>query len=277
MEKTITPNKWFSAFLGFFIPPLAFVYLAKFKLAVCYFALAISFGIFDYLLAKKVGVSGLGLLLAIICCIHAFKTAKLVHFSGGRKWYNHWWGSLSIPAAFVFVVLSIRSFLYEPFHIPSQSMVPTLNVGDHVLVSKWGYGLYGTFGITVYKKDAPPQKTPKRGELFVLYPPYESRVFIERVIGLPNDHIEFSDKQLRVNGTAVQTTQNDAEIYTEFLDGNTYLVQYINESNPYRRFSMTVPDNTYFVMGDNRDNSLDSRAWWFVPAENIVGKVVLIW
>lgn len=229
------------------------------------------------MLAKRVGVSGLGLLLAIICCIHAFKTAKLANFVDGKKWYNHWWGALSIPAVFFFVVLSIRSFLYVPFQIPSQSMAPTLNVGDHILVSKWGYGHYGTFGITVYREDAPLRKTPKRGELFALYPPYEKRVFVDRVIGLPNDHIEFSDKQLRINGTAIQTIQNESEIFTESLDGNTYSVQYINERNPYRRFSMTVPDNTYFVMGDNRDNSLDSRAWGFVPAENIVGRVVLIW
>lgn len=272
------PNKWFSALLGFFFQPLAFIYLAKFKWVLIYFLASILLGITDFILNRSLGYSGLGLILAIVCCVHAFQLSKTVVYGSERKWYSKWWGVLTIPIVFVTCIFTFRAFLFEPFHIPSESMLPTLKVGDHIVVSKFGYGLYGTFGINVVSMDVDSRKKPKRGEVFVLYPPHDKRVFIERIIGVPGDMVEFSNKQLSINGVKVETKKgNDLVSYTETLGLNSYSVQYIRESNPYRKFEVTVPENAYFVMGDNRDNSADSRVWGMVPAENIVGKLFFVW
>ena len=273
------PNKWFAAALGFLSQPLGFIYLEKLKWALYYFLASILFGIIDLLLERKTGYAGFSLILAIVCCIHAFKASKLINFDRNRRWYSKWWGVLLIiPIIFLSSLFSFRAFLYEPFQIPSPSMLPTLQVGDHIVVSKYGYGLYGSFGITAYSTEIGSRKKPKRGEVFVLYPPHDEHVFVERIIGLPNDVIEFSDKQLYVNGSKVETKRiENSDIYTETLDGNTYSVQYIRETNQFRNFKVVVPESSYFVMGDNRDNSADSRIWGMVPAKNIMGRLVLIW
>lgn len=272
------PNKWFAAALGFLSQPLAFIYLAKFRWALFYFLISILLGIIDFYLERETGYAGLGLVLAIACCIHAFKVSKVIDFGGNRKWYSKWWGVILIPVVVISSIFTFRAFFYEPFRIPSSSMLPTLGAGDHIVVSKYRYGLYGSFGITVYSADVDSRKKPKRGEVFVLYPPHSERVFVERVIGLPNDVVEFSDKQLYINGSKVETKRIDnSGIFTEILDGNTYSVQYIRETNEFRNFTVKVPENSYFVMGDNRDNSADSRVWGMVPSKNMMGKLVLIW
>lgn len=274
----VMPNRWFAAVLGFLFQPLAFVYLAKLKWALFYFLASIVLGIADFYLEKKSGYSGLVLMLAIGCCIHAFKASANIEFGDNRKWYSKWWGVVLIPVVFISSVFTFRAFFYEPFKIPSLSMSPTLKVGDHIIVSKYGYGLYGSFGITVYSAEPDSRKKPKRGEIFALYPPNDGRIFVERIIGLPNDIVEFSDKQLYINDSKVETTRIDnSDVFTETLDGNTYSVQYIREVNQLRNFKVKVPENSYFVMGDNRDNSADSRVWGMVPGKNIIGKVVLIW
>ncbi|MEH6542680.1 MAG: signal peptidase I [Porticoccaceae bacterium] len=272
------PNKWFAAILGFLFQPLAFLYLAKLKLAIVYFSLLMIVGIADFALIKKTGYSGLGLLLAVVCSVHAFRKSKTITFEDGRKWYSHWWGALSIPLIFIVAVFLFRSFFYEPFRMPASSMLPTLNVGDHIVVSKWSYGLYGSYGIELHRSDTEARKKPNRGEIFIFYPPHDERVFIKRIIGLPGDIIEFSDKQLVINGVAVKTAETESPaVYTEVVEGNSYSVQYLNDNSSLRIFNVTVPEKSYFVMGDNRDNSADSRVWGMVPAENVIGKLILIW
>lgn len=273
------PNKWFAGVLGLLFQPLAFLYLAKLKLALLYFALLVVFALADYYLMMNTGVSGLGLFLAVICSIHAFKTAKDTSFEDGRKWYSHWWSVLSLPAFFLVCVFSFRSFLLEPFQTPSSSMLPTLKVGGHVLVSKWGYGLYGTYGFVIHKSDTETRRKPKRGEILVFYPPHDERPYIKRVIGLPGDRVEFSDKKLTINSVEVETMETEnPSVYKEVIGGISYEVQYVSDYSFLRKdFSTTVPKSSYFVMGDNRDNSADSRVWGMVPAEGIVGKLVLVW
>lgn len=272
------PNKWFSAFLGLLGQPLAFLYLAKLKLALVYFVLLFVVGVADFALIQKTGYSGLGIVLALFCAVHAFKTSKNVTFGSSSKWYCHWWGVTSIPLVFIVTVFSFRPFLYEPFQIPAGSMLPTLKVGDLVIVSKWGYGLSGSYGIGFYRPDGELRKKLIRGKIYVFYAPHDERLFIKRIIGLPGDTIMYSDKQLIINGNVVKTVGTATpEVYTEVVDGNSYSVQYLNNNSTSRSFYITVPDKTYFVMGDNRDDSADSRVWGPVPGNNIVGKLAHIW
>jgi signal peptidase I len=272
------PNKWFAASLGLFSQTLAFIYLAKLKWALFYFALLISFGIIDVILQRKTGYSGFGILLAIVGCIHAFRASINAGSESARKWYTKWWGVLLIPIFVIICLFSFRAFLYESFEIPASSMAPALNVGDRVVVSRFGYGLYSLYGFKVYSAPMEKRVNSKRGEIVVFYPPESEQVFVKRIIGVPGDVVEFSQKQLYINGTAVETRSvKDSTLYTEQLDDHIYSVQYNREEGPLRNFKVKVPDNSYFVMGDNRDNSSDSRVWGMVPAQNIMGKVVLIW
>ena len=279
LKESTAPNKWFSAFLGLFFQPLAFLYLAKYRWASLYLIVLILVGLTDFVFNKTIAYSVLSLFLAIVCCAHAFIASKHVTFEHGRKWCNKWWGALLVPVMILSSVFLFRAFFYEPFLIPSKAMLPTLQLGNHVVVSKFGYGLYGTYGIDVYSTSVESRRRPKRGQVVVFYPPHsETTPFIKRIIGLPNDIIEFTDKQLYVNGSKIEVNETDKlDTYTETLDGNTYSVQYVRETSPHRNFKGVVPENTYFVMGDNRDNSSDSRVWGYVPAENIIGKLILAW
>ncbi len=179
------------------------------------------------------------------------------------------------------VVLVLRSFLFEPFKIPSASMVPTLLVHDFILVNKFAYGVrlpvLGTKIISVGE--------PARGDVMVFYPPNDKRYFIKRVIGLPGDHIQLKDNVLYING--VQMTQHmlridDASfpymmIMQENLQPKEHILQRVSLTTPQSNYETVVPAGSYFMMGDNRDNSSDSRFWGAVPEANIVGKAEYVW
>ncbi len=179
------------------------------------------------------------------------------------------------------VVLVLRSFLYEPFQIPSSSMVPTLQVGDYILVNKFNYGLR----LPVTRTKIWDVSTPERGDVMVFYPPHANTTYyIKRVIGVPGDRIQYRNKQLTVNGKQVPREWL-AEIpgsrrlqigLEQPRDDKSHLVQ-VDLSRPIRDFSVVVRPGHYFMMGDNRDNSSDSRVWGQVPERDIVGQAVAIW
>jgi len=199
-------------------------------------------------------------------------------------------------------VFFLRSFLWEPFKIPSSSMVPTLLVGDLILVNKYTYGIR----LPIVNKKIIEVNDPQRGDVMVFkYPKDMSQDYIKRVIGVPGDKITYENKRLSVNGVPVQYTalddylDDERPVYhkqlVEKLPGsehrilNTEPARSFNldsvENFPlreacdytYDRFTCTVPAGNYFMMGDNRDNSADSRYWGFVPDKNIVGKAFLVW
>ena len=205
----------------------------------------------------------------------------------------------------ILLVFTLRSFLVEPFKIPSGSMMPTLLAGDYILVNKFIYG----FRIPILNHTFITMQKPVRGDVFVFhYPPEPSIDYIKRVVGLPGDTIAYQDKQLVINGK-VQDKQfkNDYKYVLSFKDGdgtnreNNMTAQQLNEqlgdvnhdilihdiTNQYPAGSVgdklqngetiTVPENQYFAMGDNRDNSADGRVWGFVPEHNLVGKAFFIW
>lgn len=207
----------------------------------------------------------------------------------------------------ILIVFALRSFLVEPFKIPSGSMLPTLLVGDFILVNKFTYGIR----LPVINKKIIPLNNPERGDVMVFrYPKDPSLDYIKRVIGVPGDTVEYRDKQLIINGKNVP--QHPAGTYGYMGQGLNFITAMIRserlgraehqamvqpelpsvvpsqvDSFPYRQncsydaqgtsFVCKVPEGYYFMMGDNRDASNDSRYWGFVPEANVVGKAFFVW
>lgn len=185
------------------------------------------------------------------------------------------------------IVFILRSFLFEPFRIPSGSLEPTLLIGDFILLNKYDYGIR----LPVIQKEIIKMNKPKRGDIMVFrWPPDTSYYFIKRVIGLPGDKISYINKELFVNGQKIpqnflqKSTANDGQgaewpviENQEDLLGvkHKIFIDPLKSGRDYR--DIIVPEGMYFVMGDNRDDSADSRYWGFVPDKNIVGKAVLVW
>ena len=180
-------------------------------------------------------------------------------------------------------VLVFRSFIIEPYRIPSGSMIPTLVVGDFILVKKYEYGI--RLPVSNYK--IIDNSKPVHGDVIVFQYPQDKRInYIKRVIALPGDHVEYLNKVVYVNGEKyMQFNASDSLISAEDLgdsiivNENNNLVKYniMKNNDRGQDFSYTVPDSTYFVLGDNRDNSNDSRYWGPVPEENLIGKAFFIW
>jgi signal peptidase I len=186
------------------------------------------------------------------------------------------------------IVLLLRSFMFEPFKIPSGSMIPTLLVGDFIVVNKFAYG----FRLPVLHTKVVPFSDPERGDVVVFRYPVDPKVnFIKRLVGLPGDTITYRDKHLFINGEEVSeqtqghfstsevkcsTPRPDAIRYTEELGEVSHDIL-IHEGSRSRDGQWVVPEGHYFMMGDNRDRSNDSREWGFVPDENLMGRAVGIW
>lgn len=187
----------------------------------------------------------------------------------------------------ILIVLILRSFLFEPFRIPSGSMIPTLKVGDFILVNKFNYGIR----LPVLDAKIFDIGSPERGDVVVFRFPKDPSVdYIKRVIGLPGDRIAYRAKNLYVNGKRIESSLTGP--YTETKDGmpipganklsekisdtvNHDIL--IDSTRPSYNGEWIVPEDNYFVMGDNRDNSNDSRYWGTVPEENLVGQAFMIW
>jgi signal peptidase I len=181
----------------------------------------------------------------------------------------------------LFVVFVLRSFLVEPFQIPSSSMVPTLEVGDYILVNKFTYGIR----LPVIRTKVLALNEPHRGDVMVFFPPHmNDTYFIKRVVGLPGDTVSYRNKEIFVNGERVErvpVTDPTGLDLRYRLDHETlgeaeHLMQ-VDTLRPATDFYEVVKPGHYFMMGDNRDNSSDSRVWGQVPEKDIVGKAFAIW
>ena len=216
-----------------------------------------------------------------------------------QPWWLDWTAGL-FPV--ILVVFLLRSFLFEPFKIPSGSMVPTLLVGDLILVNKFHYGVR----LPVINKKIIDNNPVQRGDVMVFRYPVDTRLdYIKRVVGLPGDEVAYLNQKLTINGKLVQTVAQGehydddslsyAPMFSEKLGVHEHKMRVDLRRPAYygpdpKTFPMAqncryspegvvckVPPGHYFMMGDNRDNSQDSRYWGFVPDENIVGKAVLVW
>ena len=215
-----------------------------------------------------------------------------------QPWWLDWTAGL-FPV--ILAVFLLRSFLFEPFKIPSGSMIPTLLIGDLILVNKFHYGLR----LPVLNVKVTEGSKPERGDVMVFrYPPKPSLDYIKRVVGVPGDELAYLNKRLTINGQPVSTTA-----VPDFFDEDVmrYHKQFEESFGERRhrvlndddrpafvpgadefafkencRYSVEgvvckVPPGHYFMMGDNRDNSMDSRYWGFVPDKNIVGRAFFVW
>ena len=185
------------------------------------------------------------------------------------------------------VVLVLRSFLFEPFRIPSGSMIPTLLVGDFILVNKFSYGLR----LPVTNTEILETGRPERGDVAVFrFPRDPSKDYIKRVAGLPGDVVTYRDKRLTINGEPVELSGAEPYVYQdesdrtinavlsqEMLGEATHDLLVLPDARGGSEGEWTVPDGHYFMVGDNRDKSNDSRYWNFVPEANLVGRATRIW
>ena len=183
----------------------------------------------------------------------------------GRGWF--------LPFFLIFI---LRTFLFEPYQIPSGSMLPGLKVGDFILVKKF------TYGIKVNRTGPPIAfgKDPELGDVVVFIPPHDHRPFVKRLIGKPGDRITYINKKIYVNGKPINqkllSEKDNLRTYEETLNDKTIQIQQFTSRINYPE-EWVVPKDMYFVVGDNRDNSNDSRYWGFVPRENFMGTADYIW
>ncbi len=187
----------------------------------------------------------------------------------------------------ILIVFVLRSFVVEPFRIPSGSMLPNLQNGDFILVNKFSYGIRLPF----LNQKLLDIGLPERGDVMVFrFPQNPSLAFIKRVVGLPGDKLTYIDKKLAINGQPAKIEpageydylQSNLRGYKarrlkETIDDSDHFILIDDRMTRTRNMEVEVPEGHYFVMGDNRDHSNDSRYWRFVPEENIVGKAFFIW
>ena len=307
MESTAIyrkPKKRIAAVLGLFFQPAGMLYVARPGWAAVYFALALIVVLGNMFALRGGELAGavIALLVAVICAIHAYRLARDYRELLRRPWYSRWYSLVGIVAAFAALVFGTRAFLFEPFRFPSASMAPSIEPRARLIVRKWGYGNYGTYGIHVMRTGM--WSEVQRGDIVVFeYPEDTALSYAMRVVGLPGDRISYYNKRLEINDEEVQIRRiadyvhKDRAIpspqYLERLGDHEHAILIepdapaavpIARAFPFRErcaytaegLSCRVPEGHYFVLGDNRDNSRDSRVWGFVPAINIIGKVQYI-
>jgi len=302
------PNKWVAAILALVSPLLGMVFVAQPMWAAIYFfaGLLIQIQVSRSLQGVPVAALAVAFAPSVACAIHAYRFAGAYPAGKPRPLYSRWYGVTGVAFVLFASVIGFRMFLFEPFRAPSASMAPAIRPGEYLIAQKWGYGHYGTLGLALFKGQATSEL--RRGDIVVFDRPRDESIqFVKRVIGLPGDQVIYRDKQLTVNGKNVPHVKNGDYLamgprqmpekmtrYAESLDGSDYSVA-IKEDAPriipaavepfpfqekciYDDHGVTceVPAGHYFMMGDNRDNSRDSRYWGFVPADHIVGKVVYV-
>lgn len=311
MDNYWKPKTWLAITFALILQPFTFLYVNKQKLFWGYMLLTICLMLVDINLHnnppentwyKDIYISWV---LIVLCPIHAFIIVKNYDVQQKRSWYANWWAPLLCLSVVFTSLFCVRTFYFEPFSIPARSMSPSLKPGDQLVITKHGFGNYRYLGVQILKTE--PTKKPNRGDIIVFQYPQSPQVdYVKRVIGLPGDRVIYRNKVIylkepcptpesesecpsfvAIDKTTVESYQGDLSLYEEKIGDKTYSVlidpQAGSLTNHYypqegtARDEWLVPEGHYFVLGDNRDNSLDSRFWGFVPKENIIGKSLYVW
>lgn len=297
------PKPWIALALAVLTAPLAFLYLRRPRYAVIFALITLALAVGEVVAFGRgnMAASAAQFLLWIATLFIVYRFAKS-SAPGRHPWYARWYGLAGILASVLAVFGAARVFFYEPFVIPSMAMQPTLEVGSRILVQKWGYGHLSTLGINFGRLTATKQL--QHGDIVVFdYPADPSQTYIKRLVGLPGDRIVYRDKHLLVNGqdTYVRRAEDylqpdllkykqrhtqrlGAATFDVLIDPDVPIMQDTPRNFRFREnctyapeeFRCTVPAGHYFVMGDNRDNSADSRYWGFVPADHVIGTVIRV-
>jgi signal peptidase I len=271
------PKRWIAVLLALLAAPLSMLYLCRPKAALFYFALTIAVAFSSFWLLAQEAPNILALLLAVMAAVHAYRIAPTTQFDARRPWYSKWYGLISIVAMFGTFAFLTRSFLIEPFRMPSVSMEPTLPKGSYLFVRKLGFGNYGTYGLRFPKLT--PSTRVERGDLVVFDSPTQQNTrFVMRVVAIEGDQIQYVSHQLTVNGRrvtgdSVDTKSSERFQVRESFPTASYSV-YVDRSAPPKDSSELVSPGNVYVLGDNRSNSYDSRYWGQLPRDRIVGRVV---
>jgi len=283
--STWRPTPWIAAVLGLFFGAVALQYVQRPWFAVAWFVasygaamvLLVAALTFDSSLPMAV-VTWIGWPVAIACAIHAYSIANSTHCVAERKWYSQWYGLIVVPVVALVLTFLIRAFIFEPFHIPSESMRPTLPEGSYIFVSKVGFGGYGTFGIRLWRGEQTARID--RGDIVAFRLVEDPQTtYVRRVIGLPGDRIEYAKRRLVINHQPVPIDLGNRD------GAYQYAVEHLAETDvtialmperPALDFADEVPPGHYCVLGDNRDNARDSRIIGFVPSDHLIGRVVKI-
>jgi signal peptidase I len=279
------PTPWIAVVLGLVFGPVALLYVQRPWFAVAWFVasygaalalLAAAFG-FDSTLPMELA-PWMAWVVSIACAVHAYTIAKSTHSVAERKWYSRWHGLVVVPAVALVLTFLIRAFIFEPFHIPSASMHPTLPEGSYVFVSKTGFGEHSSFGIRLWRGE--PTARVDRGDIVAFRLANDPRTtYVKRVIGLPGDRIEYVNHRLTINYQLVPIElgdrDGDYQFAVEHLAEADVTIAFMPE-RATRDFADVVPPGQYFVLGDSRDNARDSRFIGFVPRDHLVGRVVKI-
>jgi signal peptidase I len=283
--------------------PFGLLYVARPWFATAYFLLVVVIVVASMFVLRRIELFAdvAVTIVAVTCAIHAYQLARSHEESRARPRYSRWYGLLGVVTTLAVLTAGTRAFLYEPFRFPSASMAPSIEPRAHLIVKKWGYGNYKAYGIQVLKVGISADL--RRGDIVVFeFPEDPSLYYAKRVVGLPGDRVSYSKKRLKINDKDIPIRQvgeysfKDRPVrllhYLEQLDGREHsiLLEPGAPSMPFARHfplkerctyslegdSCQVPQGHYYVLGDNRDNSNDSRMWGFVPERNIVGKVQYI-
>lgn len=301
------PKPWLAALLNIVLSPFGLLYAGQGRWAILFFVVQAAIGITAFVSSGNV-VAILGLLQIVLIVTGAVIAYRRAKAAAGqpRPWYARWRGMLLIFLSMALATTLVRMFLYEPFKSPSTSMLPTIGIGDRILVQKIGYGHVSTFGM--HLASLPHTSALKRGDLIVFDRPLQpDQTYIKRVVGLPGDRVVYRNGHLIVNGQDTRVSQladfMDPELPRFWrrdrnrLDGMQFDTLADKESDgralkarpeapniplidrcvyTNEELRCEVPAGHYYVMGDHRDNSVDSRYFGFVRADQVIGKVVKI-
>jgi len=295
------PRPWLAALLGFFLQTAGMLYAAAPKLALAYFGATVFLYLLSLIaLGNSAFVIAPSLVLNIVCAVHCYKRAQKYPDELVRPWFSKLHYVVAIHLGFFSTLALCRAFIAEPFYVPSSAMEPTLKMGSYFIANKWGYGNYQAYGVTILR--TAPSKSLERGDVLVFQYPHEpSQNYVKRVVGLPGDLVSYRNKTLSINhqvvtheslGAFASSTQlNMTQRFEERLGATMHQIlldpdganKYAPRPIPFELSDQCtfdesgvecrVPPEHYFVLGDNRDNSADSRIWGFVPARNVIGIV----